>query len=119
MGRGSDIEIFGSATQHQVAYPAAHETSEVSRVDQAIEDLQDVGVDVAARDRMLSAFDYARFQLPLLGNRTGRPHRRRSTATAQEPSTTATALHRGLESKFQMGATTVLGRTRMVHPEGI
>jgi hypothetical protein len=67
---------------------------------------------------MLSAFDYARFQLPLLGNRTGRPRRRRSTATAQEPSTTATALHRGLESKFQWGRR-CSARTRIVHREGI
>jgi len=67
MSRGGYVEILGTPSDHQVAHAATDEVSEVARIYQAIENLDDVGVDVAARDRMVSAFDYARFQLMLRG----------------------------------------------------
>ena len=55
MGRSGDVEILGLAREHQVTHAAADQVGLVAGAGQAIEDLEDVGVDVAARDRMFGA----------------------------------------------------------------
>ncbi len=55
MGRSGDVEILGLAREHQVAYAASHQVGFVAGTCQAIEDLEDVGVDIATRDGMLGA----------------------------------------------------------------
>ena len=52
---------FGPAAEQQVADAAADQIRDVVELPQAIEHLQRVGIDVAARDRMLRARDDPRF----------------------------------------------------------
>ncbi|GEM_PF-20259 len=65
MGRSGNVEILGLAREHQVAHAAADQVCLVSGAGEAIEDLEDVGVDIAARDGMLGALKYAGFQFRL------------------------------------------------------
>ena len=60
VGRRADVEVLGTARQEQVAHAAADEIRDVIELTQAVENLQRVGVDVAARDRVLGARDDAR-----------------------------------------------------------
>jgi hypothetical protein len=55
MGRSGDVEILGLAREHQVAHAASHQVGFVAGACQAIENLENVGVDIAARDGMLGA----------------------------------------------------------------
>jgi hypothetical protein len=65
MRRSGDVEVLGLAREHQVAHPAADQVCVVAGAGEAIEDLEHVGVDIAARDGMLGALKYARFQFRL------------------------------------------------------
>ena len=62
---------LGRRAEQQVAHAAADEVGDVIELAQAVENLQRVGVDVAARDRVLGARDDPRFD-----------HRRHCTKTA-------------------------------------
>jgi hypothetical protein len=55
MGRSGDVEILGLAREHQVAHAAADQICVEAGPGEAIENLEDVGVDIAARDGMLGA----------------------------------------------------------------
>ncbi len=55
MGRSGDVEILGLAREHQVAHATADQVGVEAGARQAIENLEDVGVDIAARDGMLGA----------------------------------------------------------------
>src|SRR3569832_592081 len=50
MGRGADIEIFGSAAEQQIAYAAADEVSDVIVLVEPIQHFERVGIVVAPRD---------------------------------------------------------------------
>jgi len=78
MGRGGDVEVLGLAREHQVAHTAADEVRLEARTGEAIEDLEDVGVDVVARDGMLGAGQYAGFQLRFARSRPPNLARRRT-----------------------------------------
>ena len=55
MRRRSDVEILGLAREHQVAHSAAHQVRVEARAGEPVEDLQYVGIDIAARDGMFRA----------------------------------------------------------------
>ena len=55
MRRSGDVEILGLAREHQVAHAAADQVRFEARAREAIEDLEDVRVDIAARDGMFGA----------------------------------------------------------------
>ncbi len=61
MRRRPDVEILWPAAEQQIAHAAAHEVRGVVELSEPIEDLQRIGVDVAARDRMLRARNNPRF----------------------------------------------------------
>ncbi len=63
MGRRGNVEVFGPARQHQVAYPAADQIRGVSRLNQPVQDFENIRMDVASRDWMLRALEDLRFQL--------------------------------------------------------
>jgi hypothetical protein len=63
MGRGAEVEVLGPAVKHQVPHAAAHQVGHMARVNQAIKNLQYVGVDIATRDRMRGALENAWFHL--------------------------------------------------------
>src|SRR6185369_12867601 len=48
--RRSDVEVFGPATQQQIANAAANEVRDVVMLVKPVKNLERVGVDVAARD---------------------------------------------------------------------
>ena len=54
---GADVEILGTTAEQQVADAAADQIRDVIVLAKAIEDLQRVRIDVAARDWMLGARD--------------------------------------------------------------
>ncbi len=47
MGRSGDVEILGPAREHQIAHAAADQVGVVAGPREAIEDLENVGVDIA------------------------------------------------------------------------
>jgi hypothetical protein len=53
MGGGPDIEILGHAAEKEIANAAAHEIRHVIELSEAIEHFQRIGIDVAARNRVL------------------------------------------------------------------
>ena len=57
MRRRADVEILGPAAEQQIAHAAADEVGDVIGLAQPVEDLQGIGVDVAARERVLCARD--------------------------------------------------------------
>ena len=61
MGRRADVKILGAAAEQQVAHASADEVSDVIELPEAIENFEGIGVDIAARDRMLCARDLPRF----------------------------------------------------------
>ena len=58
--RGADVEVLRTPRQQQVPDAAADQIGDVIELSQAIENLQRVRVDVAARDRVLGARNDAR-----------------------------------------------------------
>ena len=64
---------FGPAAEQQVAHAAADQVGDVVELAQPVEDLERVGVDVAARDRMCLARDddRARPSGQIISNRIG------------------------------------------------
>jgi len=55
MRRRGDVEILGPPREHQVAHATADQVCVVARAGQPIENLENVGVDIAPRNRMLGA----------------------------------------------------------------
>ena len=56
--RCADVEVLGPAAEQEIADAAADEVGDVIGLPQAIEDLQGIRVDVAARERVLGARDH-------------------------------------------------------------
>ena len=56
--RCADVEILWGALEQQIAHAAAHQIRHMIELPQAVKNLQRVGVDVAAGDRMLAAGNY-------------------------------------------------------------
>ena len=61
MRRRADVEVLRPAAEQQVADAAADEIGDVVGLPQPVENLQRVGIDVAARDRVLGARNDPRF----------------------------------------------------------
>ena len=53
----TDVEVLGTPAEQEVADAAADEIGNVVALAQAIEDLERVGINVAARERVLVAWD--------------------------------------------------------------
>src|SRR5439155_4993303 len=58
---GADVEVFRPSSEQQVADAAADEISDVVELPEPVEDLERVGINVLARDRMLGARNSPRF----------------------------------------------------------
>ena len=61
MGRRADVEVFRPASEQQVADAAADEIGDVIALAQPVENLQRIGVNIAARERVLLAWNDPRF----------------------------------------------------------
>ncbi len=61
MGRRADVEILGVASEQQVANAAADEIGDVVGLPKAIQHLEGIGVDVAARDGVIGSRNDPRF----------------------------------------------------------
>lgn len=80
--RGGDVEVLRLAPQHEVADPSADQVGGVPRAVQAVEDLQGVGIDVLARDRMLGPRDDLWLHHPSMSKcESARPQPRRGEGT--------------------------------------
>ena len=57
----ADVEIFRAPAEQQIADAAADQVGDVIALPQPVEDLEGVGIDHGARDRMLGARNDPRF----------------------------------------------------------
>ena len=55
--RRADVEVLRTAAEQQIAHAAAHEVGDVVVLVETIENLQRVGIDMSARDRVFGARD--------------------------------------------------------------
>src|SRR5882757_8692147 len=62
MRRGRDVEVLWPPREHQVAHATADQVCVVASAGQPIENFENVGVDIAPRNRMLGALEYSGFQ---------------------------------------------------------
>ena len=78
MRRCPDVEILGAPTDEQIANAAADEIGDVVELPQPVENFEGVGIDVAPRDRVLSARND-----PRLGHRRALYQKRKQRQLSQ------------------------------------